>query len=519
MHKLFSHYKKDLPAGLVVFLVALPLCLGIALASGAPMFSGIIAGIVGGIVIGSLSGSKVSVSGPAAGLTVIVFTALETLGSFEVFLLAVFFAGVLQLAMGIGKLGIISHYIPSSVIKGLLAAIGLTLIIGQIPVALGVGTGAKTAIAASLSAHSGTIINNLMNALGFLHSGAIIISVISLIILLGWEHPALKKYSFFKTIPAALVVVVLGILINQIFKMLAPELFLSGSQLVELPELDHIGEIGSLVSLPDFSAWNNPQVYVSAITIAIIASVETLLNVEAADKLDPHKRITPTNRELKAQGIGNMVSGLLGGLPTTSVIVRSSTNIYFGAYSKLSAIFHGVLLLVCVLLIPGILNLLPLSALAAILLVIGYKLTKISLFKSMYKLGWSQFIPFVATVLAILLTDLLQGIVIGMVVAIFFILRNNYKFPYHYDKYDKGETIPEKKIRIDLSEEVTFLNKGSMLLALRNIPKGASVLIDGSRSKNIDYDVLEIIQNFKATAKEKNIALELINVPEPSPQN
>lgn len=509
MNKLFSHYKKDLPTGLVVFLVALPLCLGIALASGAPMFSGIIAGIVGGIVIGSLSGSAVSVSGPAAGLTVIVLTALETLGSFEILLLATLLAGVLQLFMGIFKLGIISHYIPSSVIKGLLAAIGLTLIIGQIPVALGLDSVSQAALAESIN-KAGATFSSFTGSVDFLHPGAIIISVISLIILIGWDSPVLKRFTFFRTVPAALIVVVLGTLINQLFLMAAPGLYMSGAQLVQLPELESVGEIGSLISLPDFSAWNNPQVYVVAFTIAVIASVETLLNVEAADKLDPHKRITPTNRELKAQGIGNMVSGLLGGLPATSVIVRSSTNVYFGAQTKLSAIFHGVLLLVCVLLIPAILNLIPLPALAAILLTIGYKLTKVELYKSLYKLGWAQFVPFVVTVVAILVTDLLQGILIGMAVAIFFILRNNYKFPYHYEK---GEAAP-KKIRIELSEEVSFLNKGSMLLALRNIPADADVLIDGSRSKNIDYDVLEIIQNFKTSAEEKNIRLELINIPD-----
>lgn len=509
MNKLFSHYKKDLPAGLVVFLVALPLCLGIALASGAPMFSGIIAGIVGGIVIGSLSGSPVSVSGPAAGLTVIILTALDTLGSFQILLLATVLAGALQLVMGILKLGIISHYIPSSVIKGLLAAIGLTLIIGQIPVAFGLDSVTQEEFATSIY-QAGVTLSAFANSLDFLHPGAIIISVVSLIILLGWESPKLKRFTLFKTLPAALVVVVLGVLINQLFQMVAPALYMSGPQLVQLPELEGIGEIGSLISLPDFSAWNNPQVYVTAFTIAVIASVETLLNVEAADKLDTHKRITPTNRELKAQGIGNMVSGLIGGLPVTSVIVRSSTNVYFGAESKLSAIFHGVLLLICVLLIPATLNLIPLPALAAILLTIGYKLTKVGLFRSMYTLGWAQFVPFVVTVIAILVTDLLQGILIGMSVAIFFILRNNYKFPYHYEK---NKAAPEEQIRIELSEEVSFLNKGSMLLALRNIPNNAEVLIDGTRSKNIDYDVLEIIQNFKDTTEEKNIRLELKNIP------
>lgn len=507
--KLFAYPKQDLSAGLVVFLVALPLCLGIALASGAPLFSGIIAGVVGGIVIGSLSGSSVSVSGPAAGLTVIVLTAIETLGSFQIFLLAVMLAGGLQLLMGVFKLGIISHYIPSSVIKGLLAAIGLTLIVGQLPVAVGYNSEAAAEFAAAATPAADTAFNTFVNSFSFFQAGAIIISIVSFVILLAWDHPKLKQYTFFKTVPGALVVVVLGIVINQLFKALVPGLSLDGSQLVRLPVLDGFSELGSLIALPDFSAWNNPQVYVVALTIAIIASVETLLNLEAADKLDPHKRISPTNRELKAQGIGNLISGMLGGLPTTSVIVRSSTNVYFGARTKLSAIFHGILLLVCVLLIPATLNMLPLSALAVILITIGYKLTRVQIYQAMYKLGWAQFIPFVATVAAIMLTDLLQGILIGMAVAIFFILRNNYKFSFNYEHKDEA---PDQQIKIELSEEVTFLNKGSMLLTLRDIPENSSVLIDGSRSKNIDFDVLEIINNFKETAKEKNITLELRNI-------
>lgn len=510
---LFAHYKQDLPAGLVVFLVALPLCLGIALASGAPLFSGIIAGIVGGLVIGSLSGSSISVSGPAAGLTVIVLTAITTLGSFPVFLLAVLVAGAIQFLMGVFKLGIISHYIPSSVIKGLLAAIGLTLIIGQIPVAAGLDAAAKGEFAKATAGGIESALNHWLNIFDILQPGALIISIISFIILLVWEQPKLKRFAFIKTVPGALIVVVLSIFLNQLFKAVAPALYLGGSQLVQLPVLEGFSEVGRLIALPDFSAWNNPQVYVVAFTIAIIASVETLLNIEAADKLDPHKRISPTNRELKAQGIGNMLSGLLGGLPTTSVIVRSSTNAYMGAQTKLSAIFHGVLLLGSVLLFPAVLNMLPLSALAAILVVIGYKLTKVETYKSMYKLGWSQFTPFVTTVVAILATDLLQGILIGMAVAIFFILRNNYKFPYYYEHKEKA---PNKQVRIELSEEVTFLNKGSILLTLRDIPENADVLIDGSRSKNIDYDVLEIINNFKKTAEEKNIQLELRNIPTPA---
>ena len=515
--KLFAHFKEDLPAGLVVFLVALPLCLGIALASGAPLFSGIIAGILGGIVVGSLSGSSASVAGPAAGLTVIILNAIETLGTFEILLLATLIAGGIQFIMGILKAGIISHYFPSSVIKGLLAAIGLTLILKQIPHAAGYDADYEGDFS-FWQADGENTFSELVNAFNFLHTGAAVISLISLGILLLWDQPKFKKLGFVKAVPGALVVVVLGILINLLFGIIAPSLQIKGSHLVQLPVLESLRDAGSLISLPDFSAWKNPQVYVVAFTIAIIASIETLLNVEATDKLDPHKRITPTNRELRAQGIGNMLSGLVGGLPMTSVIVRSSANIAFGARTKLSAIFHGILLLICVLLIPTVLNLIPLSALAAILIFIGYKLTKIQLYNQMYRLGWNQFVPFVVTVVAIMLTDLLKGIMIGMVVAIFFILRNNYKTPYFFGK-DNGESdeevaAPKKRIRIFLSEEVTFLNKGSMLLTLRNIPKNSDVLIDGSRSVNIDYDVLEVINNFRQTAKEKNIKLELRNIPQ-----
>lgn len=516
INKLFAHYKADLPAGLVVFLVALPLCLGIALASGAPLFSGIIAGILGGIVVGSMSGSSASVSGPAAGLTVIILNAIESLGSFEMLLLATLIAGGIQLIMGIFKAGIISHYFPSSVIKGLLAAIGLTLILKQIPHAVGYDADFEGDFA-FLQPDGENTFSELLKAFDFLHTGAAVISLVSLLILLAWEQPWMKKLGLVKAVPGALVVVVAGILMNLLFGLIAPSLQIQGNHLVQLPVLESLGEAGTLISLPDFSAWNNPQVYVVAFTIAIIASIETLLNVEATDKLDPHKRITPTNRELKAQGIGNMLSGLIGGLPMTSVIVRSSANLAFGARTKLSAIFHGILLLICVLLIPTILNLIPLSALAAVLIFIGYKLTKVSLYSEMYRLGWNQFVPFIVTVIAIMFTDLLRGIMIGMAFAIFFILRNNYKTPYFFekDKDDQGKSVaPKERIRIFLSEEMTFLNKGSMLLTLRNIPRNSDVLIDGSRSVNIDYDVLEVINNFKQTAKEKNIRLELINIPE-----
>jgi MFS superfamily sulfate permease-like transporter len=507
---IFSNLKSDLPAGLVVFLVALPLCLGIALASGAPLFSGIIAGMVGGLVVASLSGSALSVSGPAAGLTVIVLSAIEKLGSFEVFLLAGAIAGLIQIGLGYLKAGIIGYYFPSSVIKGMLAAIGLILILKQIPHAFGYDADAM-GDEDFFQFDGKNTFSELFNAFEHLSFGAIIICAVSIAILLLWDRPFLKKYSFFKIVPGALIVVVAGILINQFFLQAFPELALSGNHLVVLPIAESVSGFVNQFTLPDFTAFANPQVYVVAVTIAIIASLETLLCIEAADKLDPYKRNTPTNRELKAQGVGNFVSSMIGGLPITAVIVRSSANVNAGAKTKMSAIIHGFLLLASVVLIPGVLNLIPLSSLAAILLLVGYKLAQVTLFKNMYKLGWSQFVPFIVTVVMILLTDLLKGIGIGMAVSVFYILRNNYRTPYffHKENYREGE-----KIMIKLSEDVSFLNKGSMLLMLENLPENSYVVIDGSHSQHIDYDVLEIIQEFRLRANQRNIQLELIDVGE-----
>ncbi|MCK6648312.1 MAG: SulP family inorganic anion transporter, partial [Bacteroidia bacterium] len=332
-----------------------------------------------------------------------------------------------------------------------------------------------------------------------------------LFILIMWERPFLKKYAFFKIVPGALLAVILGIVINEWFKMSRPELYLSGEKLVSLPVANSANEFIGQFTLPDFSAFGNYKVYVVAITIAIIASLESLLSVEAADKLDPYKRNTPTNRELKAQGLGNLVSGLIGGLPLTAVIVRSSANVNSGAKTKLSAIIHGVFLLASVIGLATVLNKIPLACLAALLLLVGYKLAKVSLFRSMYKLGWDQFLPFIVTVLAIQFSDLLKGIGIGMAVSVFFILRNNYRRSYFFkkEKHSEGELIT-----ISLAEDVTFLNKGSIMQTLSHLPENANVVIDGSKSHNIDLDVLEIIHDFKNTAELKNIKLELKAVPE-----
>jgi MFS superfamily sulfate permease-like transporter len=507
-NNLFSNLKYDFPAGLVVYLVALPLCLGIALAStGRPdlLFSGIISGVVGGIVIGSLSGSSLGVSGPAAGLVVIVLTAIETLGSFEAFLLAVVLAGAIQLIAGFMNAGIIGYYFPSSVIKGMLAAIGITLILKEIPHAFGYDADFMGDEAFSQKDGQNTF-TEVYNAIRYSSTGAIVISAISLSLLILFDKPFMKRMALFRFLPGALFVVLIGILMNALFRAFFPDIALSGEHLVQLPVASSASEFLSFFKSPDFSAINRIEVYTVAVTLAIVASLESLLSVEATDKLDPYKRNTPTNRELKAQGIGNMISGLIGGLPVTQVIVRSSANIDSGGRTKMGTIIHGSILLLSAIFIPRYLNYIPLASLAAILLLVGYKLSKISLYQGMYKLGKEQFLPFIVTVIAILSTDLLKGIAVGMVVAIYFILRKNYKHSYHYKKeeYKDGDVIT-----IILSEEVTFLNKGSIGLTLDHLPENAKVIIDGSKSLNIDYDVLEIIQEFKEhTAPMKNITVE-----------
>lgn len=505
----FKYLKNDLPAGLVVFLVALPLCLGIALASGAPLFSGIIAGIVGGTVVAFVSGSSLSVSGPAAGLTVIVLNAITGLGSYEVFLLAVALAGLIQIALGFLKAGIVGYYFPSNVIKGMLAAIGIILILKQIPHAVGYDVD-NEGDEAFFQADGENTFTEILNSINHIHPGAIVIAVVSLLILILWDQPFIKKYSFTKIVPGALIAVVTGIAMNEWFKISIPDLALSGDKLVNLPVANSASDFITQFTLPDFSALGNYQVYVVAFTIAIIASLESLLSVEAVDKLDPYKRNTPTNRELKAQGLGNLVSGLIGGLPITAVIVRSSANIGAGAKTKLAAIIHGLFLFLSVIGIANMLNKIPLAALAALLLLVGYKLARISLFKSMYKMGWDQFLPFIITVVAIQFSDLLIGIAIGMGVSIFFILRNNSKRAY---SIQQGVSQNQEKITIQLAEDVTFLNKGTIITTLDEIPNNSSVVIDGTKSHFIDVDVLEIIHDFKATAEHKKITLELKNIP------
>ncbi|HET8828658.1 MAG TPA: SulP family inorganic anion transporter [Pelobium sp.] len=496
-----KNLKKDLPAGIVVFLVALPLCLGIALASGAPLFSGILAGIVGGVIVASFSGSQLSVSGPAAGLTVIVLTAITDLGSFEAFLLAVIIAGLMQIVLGILKAGTIGNYFPNSVIIGMLAAIGIILILKQFPHALGYDADYEGDESFLQSDNENTL-SAIGIALSKFNIGAIIITAVSMLILILW--PKVKKLAI---IPAPLLVVAIGVLLAQLFD--GTSFSLMESQLVQIPVIESFTDFKSVFITPDFAQITNPQIWTVAVTIAIVASLETLLSLEAVDKIDPIKRVSPTNRELIAQGIGNTCAGLIGALPVTAVIVRSSTNVHAGGRTKMSAIFHGIFLIVAVLLVPNMINLIPLSCLAAILLLVGYKLARISLFKKMWKDGKDQFVPFVVTILAIVFTDLLTGVGIGLAVGIIFLLRTNYRNPYFYsvDQSKGGNTIT-----IKLAQEVSFLNKGTIQYTLTNIPRNKTVIIDGTDSLFIDKDVLTTIFDFHEHAHTKGIKVELVNI-------
>ncbi len=512
-NNMFKELKSDLPASIVVFFVAVPLCLGIALASGAPLFAGIIAGIVGGIVVGIASGSPLGVSGPAAGLAVIVLTSIATLGSWPAFLLAVVIAGILQLIMGFAKAGFIAYFFPSSVIKGMLTGIGLLIILKQIPHAIGYDKDAE-GDDAFLQIGGENTFSAITNAFNAITPGAILIAAISLAILIFWDKVLTKKHKIFQFIQGPIVVVILGIIMNYIYENGILNFSLAADQVVRLPVAHSLSEFFTQFTFPDFSQITNFEVWKIAIVLAIVASLETLLCVEATDKMDPDKRITPTNRELKAQGLGNVISGLIGGLPITQVIVRSTANITFGGKTKMSAILHGVFLLISAITIAGLMNMIPLASLAAILLMVGYKLAKPALFKQMYKQGWEQFIPFVATVVAILLTDLLKGITIGILFGIFYTLRHSYRNSHHLKEVvttEEGNQVHH----LVLAQEVSFFNKASVLTALDVIPENSKVIIDCTHSKSIAYDVVEIIQNYKINAKAKNITVETINFIEP----
>ena len=494
-------FSSDFPASIVVFLVALPLCLGVALASNAPLFSGIIAGVCGGIVVGLTSRSHLSVSGPAAGLTAIVASAIIALQSFEAFLVVVVLAGAMQLVLGFVKAGIIGDYVPNSVIKGMLAAIGLILILNQFPHLLG-DDSSFVIDENTPPKESGNIFVNFFKSFGNIQLSAAIIGVVCLVFYFFWEKLTTGKKGIIKLIPGPLVVVFLAVGLNALFAATGSMGSLSGGHLVEIPIASSAGEFFSFFTHPDWSFITNQMVWVQAVTIALVASLESLLSIEAVDDLDPYQRVTPTNRELKAQGIGNMVSGLIGGIPVTSVIVRSSANVNSGAKTKMSTIYHGTLLLLSVALIPAILNLIPKAALAAILIYTGYKLAKPTLFKAFYKKGMDQFLPFVTTIGAILATDLLKGVIFGILVGLFFVMRSNFRkavFVVHDDD----------KYLFRLRKDVSFLNKAIIKNKLELVPENGNVIIDAMRADFIDKDVVEVIEDFMIHAPLKNINVEL----------
>ena len=508
---LFSSFKTDSLSGVVVFLVALPLCLGIASASGAPAFSGIITGIIGGLIVGYLSGSHVSVSGPAASLIAIVIVAIQDLG-FEAFLLAGVLAGVFQLILGFAKAGTFSNYFPSGVIQGMLSGIGLIIIFKEIPHAIGYDKeheGDFFSYSLTDSMDDGYL-NEIIHAFNFAHTGVIIITLISIAILIAYMTvPFLKKV---KLLPGALFAVITGVVVNEIFRMFFPNLHIKGDHLVKLPVPGSAQEFVGQFSLPDFSFISNPDIWITALTIAAVASIATLLTIEAGDRMDPYKRYSNGNTELKAQGVGNILSCLIGGLPMTSVIVRTTANIDAGARTKFSAIFHGFLLLLTVILIPNLLNKIPMASLAAILLIIGYKLASPSVFRKMWAVGKYHFIPFIITAVCVVSLDLLKGVGIGLAVSSIFILKGNMRLAYFFkkEKHKEGEDI-----HIDLAQEVSFLNKAAIKQTLGHLPKDSKVIINAENTVYIDYDVLEVIKDFHANgSKEKNIDAVLVGFKE-----
>lgn len=503
----FKNLKADLPASVVVFFVALPLCLGIALASGAPLFSGLIAGIIGGIIVGALSGSQIGVSGPAAGLAAIVLTAIGTLGSFENFLLAVVLGGVIQVLFGILKAGIIGYYFPSSVIKGMLTGIGIIIILKQIPHFFGYDANLEEGFA-FFDVDGENTFSEIINSINNISLGATLVAIIGLGILILWDSVLTKKAKIFRLIQGPLVAVVFGIVYFVITKG-NENLGISSAHLVSVPVPEDITSFISQFSFPNFGAITKPEIWIVAFTIALVASLETLLCVEATDKLDPLKRVTPTNRELLAQGTGNIISGLVGGLPITQVIVRSSANIQSGGKTKMSAIIHGILLLISVILIPKLLNMIPLSVLASVLLIVGYKLAKPMLFKQMYELGWKQFVPFVVTVLGIVFTDLLVGIGLGLGVGIIVVLIKSFQNSHFLHIEDKSNG--KHKIKMTLAEEVTFFNKGAILKELDSLPRDTYLELDVRKTRYLDNDIIEILEDFSIKAKNRNIDVKLIS--------
>lgn len=503
-NELKDSLKADVPASIVVFFVALPLCLGIALASGAPLLSGLIAGVIGGVVVGILSGSNLGVSGPAAGLAAIVAAAITELGSFEVFLVAVVLAGLIQILFGILRFGIIGYFFPNSVILGMLSGIGIIIILKQIPHLFGYDSEPMGADEFVETSGENTF-SAISHILGNIGPGSIIIGILGLALILFWDTILAKKSKIFTVIQGPIIAVLVGTIIKLIFDN--SDIAVRDIHLVSIPVVSSLSDLKGFLTFPDFSAIRNPRVLTIAFTLALIASLETLLSVEATDKLDPAKNVTPTNRELFAQGMGNILSGLIGGLPLTQVIVRSSANLQSNAKSKLSAIIHGLLLLLAVLALPKILNHIPLSVLAAVLIVVGYKLAKPSLFKKMWAKGWTQFVPFVATIAVIVAKDLLWGILAGLFIGVVVIMVKSYQNS-SFLNVDKAN---DKLVKMTFAEEVTFLNKGAIAKQLKSLPKDITLELDVRNSKYIDSDVIDILDDFVVQSKNKNITVHLLS--------
>ena len=502
---LFATWRDDVPAGVVVFLVALPLCLGIAVASGAPLISGIIAGVVGGLVVGALSGSPVMVSGPAAGLTPVVLLGIQQVGGFERLLPAVVLAGILQLLLSGVRAGDVAYYVPSSVLKGMLAGIGLTLILKQLPHALGYD-GDYEGDMSFVESSGSTTIGSLADALQQIQPGAVMAALLGVGVMLWWPR---SPFARVKLLPAPMVAVGVGVALNEALRIALPDLAIRGTHLVSLPAISN-GDWLRQLALPDWSALSSPTVWELALIIGLVASLESLLSLEATNKLDPQRRDAPVNRELFAQGVGNVLAGLLGGLPITGVIIRSSTNVDAGAQSRLSAMVHAVLMLLAVLTLGVLLNRTPLAAIASVLLVTGFRLTAPALWRTAWRLGYSHFIPFGITVLAIVFTDVLRGIGVGLVIGLAFIIVEHLRSPVLSRLSPPGAVLT----RYGLPEQVTFLSKASIARALNALPAGTRVEIDGRRTTRFDYDALEVLLLFRETAKARNIDYRLVGVPE-----
>ncbi len=499
------YLKFDAVAGIVLFLVAIPLCLGIALASGAPLFSGIISGIIGGVIVGILSGSQVSVSGPAAGMAAVVVAAIAQLGDFNTFLFALALAGILQIIVGSLKAGFVADYVPSNVVQGLLCAIGILLIIKQLPLAFTLSSDLKELQHNLLESTESIALNPLYNLSHHLNGGAAIISLISLAILIYADK---TKIHWIKRIPAPIFVVVAGVTLNELFLLLNSSLAQNSPHLVNIPQHDGFTDFLNQLQYPNWSAWSNPKIYLYAVIMAIVASLESLLNVKAGEKLDIKRRYCSKDKELVAQGAGNLAAGLLGGIPVTSVIVRTSVNIQAGGKTKVATILHGIFILFAVLLIAGWLNKIPLSSLAAILIFTGYKLTKPAIYTSIYQQGLDRFIPFIATVFSIVAFNLLTGILIGLAISLFYILKSNSEARLDIVKeiYPTGETY-----RLLLPQQITFLNKASLIAELGAIPKNSQLIIDARYAQYIDKEIVEFLKEFqREQAPLKQIALNLI---------